>query len=84
MKAIENFQPIQRNRAKYEGALKKIKQLNNGLKHYFEVVGIVVQSHPEFAALAWGAMRLVLQVSAVRLAWARHYYRILLGATASE
>lgn len=30
---------------------------------YFDVVNILVSSHPEFTALFWGAFRLVLQVN---------------------
>jgi len=33
------------------------------LKPYFEILGIFVQSHPEWTALAWGAIRLILEVS---------------------
>jgi hypothetical protein len=42
--------------------LKKVRLFSERLEPYFETIGIIVQSHPEFAALAWGALRLVLQV----------------------
>lgn len=48
-------------------SMKKIKDLSDRLSPYFEIVNIVIQSHPEFAALAWGAIRLVLQVKFFQL-----------------
>jgi hypothetical protein len=32
------------------------------MEPYFEVINIFVSSHPEFAALVWGALRLVFVV----------------------
>ncbi|PSN59982.1 hypothetical protein BS50DRAFT_681838 [Corynespora cassiicola Philippines] len=43
--------------------LKRVRDFNRSLGHYFAVIGILVQSHPEFAALAWGAARLALQLA---------------------
>lgn len=40
---------------------KGIKKLNDCLQPYFEVVGIFIQSNPQYTALVWGALRLVLQ-----------------------
>jgi hypothetical protein len=40
----------------------KVKDLSDVLSPYFESVGMIIQSNPEFAAIAWGAFRLVLQV----------------------
>ena len=40
----------------------KIETLTQRLSPFFEAIGIIVQSHPEVAAIAWGALRLVLQV----------------------
>jgi hypothetical protein len=40
-----------------------IKKCSQCLDPYFEVVGIVVQSHPEWAAIVWGSFRLVLSAS---------------------
>lgn len=33
------------------------------LEPYFDVVNTLVSSHPEFAALAWGALKLMFQVT---------------------
>ncbi|KAF2728944.1 hypothetical protein EJ04DRAFT_580987 [Polyplosphaeria fusca] len=43
--------------------LGKLAHFAERLKPYFEIVGIVVQSHPEFASLVWGAVRLLLQLA---------------------
>lgn len=42
--------------------LDTLTRFANRLNPYFDVVGIFVQTHPEFAGLAWGAVRLALQV----------------------
>jgi hypothetical protein len=39
-----------------------ISALGTSLEPYFEAIGIFVQSHPEFAAIVWGAFRLVFRV----------------------
>ncbi|KAH8730667.1 hypothetical protein GQ44DRAFT_722922 [Phaeosphaeriaceae sp. PMI808] len=43
-----------------------INKCGQHLASYFEVVGIVVQSHPEWAAIAWGSFRLILAPFEVR------------------
>jgi hypothetical protein len=45
----------------------RIKALTDGLASYFEVINILVSSHPEYAAPVWGSIRLVLQVSVANL-----------------
>lgn len=42
--------------------MERLSKFGKSFSHYFDVIGILVQSHPEYAALAWGAFRLVLQV----------------------
>ena len=42
--------------------LTHVRDLADRFAPFFEVCGIFVSSHPEFAALAWGAIRLVFQV----------------------
>jgi hypothetical protein len=42
--------------------LSSIKLFNDRLQPYFEVVNIFIQSNPKYAAIVWGALRLVLQV----------------------
>jgi hypothetical protein len=58
---VENLESIKKIQKR--GALmQRVKTFSDSLRHYFDVIGILVQSHPEYAALAWGAFRLVLQV----------------------
>lgn len=40
----------------------KISNLNLSLESYFGAIDLFVQSHPEIAAIAWGGIRLALQV----------------------
>jgi hypothetical protein len=42
--------------------LGKIRDFSDHIKPYFDVCNIFVSSNPEFAALAWGGFRLILQV----------------------
>lgn len=41
---------------------KKIAALSTMLEPYFEVINLFVSSHPEFAGIAWGSLRLVFTV----------------------
>lgn len=43
--------------------LEQIKLLADKLAPYFDILDILVQSHPEYAALVWGALRFILKVS---------------------
>lgn len=40
----------------------KLKNFTYASEPYFEVIGTIISSHPEWAAVCWGALRLVLQV----------------------
>jgi hypothetical protein len=53
---------VSKNRVRGRRFMARIKALSDALAPYFDVVGITVQSNPEYAALAWGGIRLVLQV----------------------
>jgi hypothetical protein len=39
----------------------QIESFSKQLQPYFDILGIVVQSRPEWAAIAWGSLRLVLK-----------------------
>jgi hypothetical protein len=43
-------------------ACKKIDAFGQTLQAYFQVVDIFVSSNPEWAAIAWGALRLIFKV----------------------
>lgn len=42
---------------------KRISDVSEHIAPYFKAVDIFVSSHPEYAALAWGAIRMVFLVS---------------------
>jgi hypothetical protein len=58
---VENLELIKKTQ-KRGVLMRRLTDFSVSLSHYFDVIGILVQSHPEYAALAWGAFRLVLQV----------------------
>ncbi len=39
-----------------------VKACNDRLQPYFKIIEIIISSHPDWAAVAWGAFRLILQV----------------------
>jgi hypothetical protein len=41
---------------------KGINSIANRLSPFFDIAGLFVSSHPEFAALAWGSLRLIFIV----------------------
>ncbi len=43
-------------------ALRAVKRFSDQLSPYFTALDIIVQSHPEWTAIAWGAFRFILQV----------------------
>lgn len=43
-------------------ACKKINEFGKAMEPFFNIVNIFVSSHPEWAAIAWGAIRMVFQV----------------------
>lgn len=51
---------------KISACLKRIRAFSDALTPYFEVVTIFVSSNPQYTALLWGALRLILQVSDLR------------------
>jgi hypothetical protein len=51
------------HRSKLAVCVKHISALANRLSPFFEVFAIFVPSQPEIPGLAWGAIRLVVQVS---------------------
>lgn len=52
---------ISKNRTRGRRFMQRITAISKTLVPYFEVVGITVQT-TEYAALAWGGIRLILQV----------------------
>lgn len=48
--------------SRWARASSKLRAFAHELEPYFKVVDTVISSNPEWAAVAWGALRLVLQV----------------------
>ncbi|KAF2183589.1 hypothetical protein K469DRAFT_784815 [Zopfia rhizophila CBS 207.26] len=60
---IKLFESLSRKPSLLKRVISKIDTLNQMLSPYFDSIGFFVQSHPEFAAIAWGAIRLALQLA---------------------
>jgi len=67
--AIKKLDAIAHRKLPLENTLKMIEKFSSLIKPYFKVADIFVSSNPEYAALVWGALRLVLQVSYLRIDW---------------
>lgn len=53
---------------------KKVETVAKSIHHYSKCIDIICQSHPEYAALVWGSLRLLLQVGRRRelsLVWSK-------------
>ena len=61
--AIKKLQATTQRVGRRSKGLKSLHSFTKRLQPYFDVVNIFIQSNPEFSALLWGALRLVLQVS---------------------
>lgn len=62
IKSIDCLRQEGHNKPKARQPLTRLQPLNEKLEPYFQVIGILVSSHPEYAAVGWGALCLVLQV----------------------
>jgi hypothetical protein len=61
---IKQLEVVAKQKRRGGKFLKQISKLSDGLAQYFKVIEIVISSHPQYTAIAWGVFRLVLQVSA--------------------
>lgn len=53
----------QRQKKRISQSIGRIGKVVQNFEQYFKAVDIIIQAHPEYAALVWGAMRFLLQVS---------------------
>lgn len=60
---VRENEKLSRNPSLIRRSISKLDTLNQALSPYFDAIGLFTQSHPEFAAIAWGAIKLALQVS---------------------
>ncbi|KAF2177896.1 hypothetical protein K469DRAFT_350551 [Zopfia rhizophila CBS 207.26] len=63
LKDIKNLLSLKKNAAVRRSCVQSIANLGTKLSPYFDAIGWIVQSHPEFAAIGWGAFRFVLQLA---------------------
>ena len=62
---LDDFKRLQKfvkDDSRWMKVFSAVKNCSDQLQPYFDIIGIITQSHPEWAAVAWGALRLVLQV----------------------
>lgn len=60
---VRRLDPISKDRARGRGFLERITVFSEKLAPYFEVIGIIISSNPQYSAVVWGAIRLVLQLA---------------------
>lgn len=53
------------HRSRLHDAISVVDEFGRSLTPFFNVVELIVSSHPEWAAIAWGGVRLVFQVSSL-------------------
>lgn len=58
---VRNDERLSRNKTLLRRALSILDSVNTSLSSYFTALDMFPQSNPEFAAIAWGALKLVLQ-----------------------
>jgi hypothetical protein len=61
--SIGELELVARHNATRAAWINGVTKIADCLKPYFEVIDVLVSSHPEYAAVIWGALRLVFQVS---------------------
>src|SRR5690349_20503597 len=59
---LRSFAVFKHNHARWSQVFDRLKTFTDRLEPYFEIIGIFIQSNPEWTAIAWGAIRLILQV----------------------
>lgn len=62
LSSLEKFDVISKAKRRGLPLLGRIKSLSNNLGPYFKVMEILCSSHPEWASIAYGAFRFILQV----------------------
>jgi hypothetical protein len=60
---LQKLGQFAKSNRKWTKLFRTVQRCGECLAPYFDVVGITVQSHPEWAAIAWGSFRLVLLVN---------------------
>jgi flagellar biosynthesis GTPase FlhF len=63
LKSAQELDVIAKDRIRGRGFMSRIKSFNDSLAPYFGVIEVVISSNPEYAAIAWGSIRLALQLA---------------------
>lgn len=63
LRAMQDFAESKAgDRTLLERMLARIERISTRLKPFFQVIEIFVSSNPEYAAIAWGSIRLIFMV----------------------
>lgn len=62
-KGLEKLSCLAKLRQKRSGFLSRIAEFAKALQPYLNIVDILVSSNPQYTALVWGSLRLILQVN---------------------
>lgn len=65
--AKETYEQHPVHQSRLKRLFDKLSDFSIRLSPYFDVVNILVSSHPEYSALVWGSIRFLFQVSIHRL-----------------
>ncbi|KAJ8115345.1 hypothetical protein OPT61_g2995 [Boeremia exigua] len=60
---VEKMRLAKKDARGHRAVITVLGDLSNSLKPYFDTIGIFVQSHPEYAAMIWGAFHLVFKLA---------------------
>jgi hypothetical protein len=66
---VSKFTEFRLRHKTWAKSLEKLKAFSDGLEPYFAVVDMFVQSNPEYSALVWGSIRLILKVPTLSPYW---------------
>ncbi|KAI0482518.1 hypothetical protein GGR56DRAFT_191478 [Xylariaceae sp. FL0804] len=62
LQELRSFNQFRKDHNRWSKCLGRVEEFAKSLAPYFEVLNTFVSSHPEWTAVAWGAIRLILQV----------------------
>jgi hypothetical protein len=63
LKSAQELEVIAKDRIRGRGFISRIRSFNDSLAPYLGVIEVIVSSHPEYAAIVWGSIRLTLQLA---------------------
>lgn len=63
LKSAQELEVIAKDRIRGRGFMSRIRSFNDSLAPYLGVIEVLISSRPEYTAIAWGSIRLVLQLA---------------------